>query len=63
MAEMAGVANGNGNGNGNHGVAVNIKDEDVNDHNSLAKSSTEDTSCFVTIPFIQKVINNLSFVL
>ncbi|XP_058201827.1 aquaporin NIP1-1 [Rhododendron vialii] len=54
MAEMAGMANGSG--NGNHGVAVNIKDEDVNDHNSLAKSSTEDTSCFVTIPFIQKVI-------
>ncbi|KAL6992350.1 Aquaporin NIP1-1 [Sarracenia purpurea var. burkii] len=46
MAEISGVANGN------PGVTSNIKHGDVNQNHNPNK----DSSCFVTVPFIQKVI-------
>ncbi|XP_059666088.1 aquaporin NIP1-2 [Cornus florida] len=51
MAEESGA-------NGNNGVALNIKDGDMN-HNlpqSPSKANEDSESCFVTIPFMQKLI-------
>uniref|UniRef100_A0A5B6ZBS2 Putative aquaporin NIP1-1 n=1 Tax=Davidia involucrata TaxID=16924 RepID=A0A5B6ZBS2_DAVIN len=52
MAEISGA-------NGNHGVTLNIKDGDMNHNPPLSASKTRDddsAGCFVTIPFIQKLI-------
>ncbi|KAK6123959.1 hypothetical protein DH2020_042304 [Rehmannia glutinosa] len=54
MAEISLGANGN-----HHGVALSIKDDDLNANNSPSNSSENSSieGCsFVTVPFIQKII-------
>lgn len=53
MAEITGGANGN-----HGGVALNVKDGDMN-HNPSSSTSMPKTTAFITIPFIQKLIAEL----
>lgn len=52
MAEASGA-------NGNHGVALDVKDDDLNQkevNDSASKNLADSSGCFVTLPFLQKVI-------